>query len=100
MPIMPIYSTLFCTVFGLFAMLGFFGSMILEITRRMHSGPFIKVALFVLVVFLLEGLTENNFTDSEVAMMFCSLIGLMLAHGRPAITLGDSREEFTESGLS
>jgi len=76
--------------FGLFAMLGFFGSIMFEIISRMHSGPFVKIAFFVLIVFLLEGLTENNFTDSEVAMMFCSLTGLMLAHGRPAIIIDNS----------
>jgi len=86
--------------FGLFALLGFLGSLLWEISRRMRMNGFIKTALFVLIVFLLEGLTENNFSDSEVAMMCYSLIGLMLAPGRPAISIDDDLVEFTESQQS
>jgi len=85
---------------GLFAMLGFLGSIIWEIKRRMHSSPFIKTAMFVAIVFILEGFTENNFTDSEVVIMFCSLVGLMLAPGRSAINLEDDLQEISEPQLS
>lgn len=69
-------------IFGLFAMLGFLGSLMLEIVRKMRTSDYAKVALFVFFVYLLEGLTENNFTDSEVAMMAYFIIGVLTANGR------------------
>jgi len=80
--------------FGLFAMLGFIGSIMWEIIRRRRGAPFIKAAIFIMIVFLLEGLTENTFGDSEVVMTCLSVIGLALAPGRPAINM---KEDFTES---
>ncbi|PLX67039.1 MAG: hypothetical protein C0603_10255 [Denitrovibrio sp.] len=82
--------------FGLSALLGFLGSVVWEIWRRRRSGPYLKIALFVVLVFLLEGLTENALGDSEIVIMCFSLIGLMLAPGRPAISIDDDLEEFTE----
>ncbi len=83
--------------FGLFALMGFLGSIIWEIWRRRRSGAYIKTALFIMFVFLLEGLTENALGDSEVVIMCFSLTGLMLAPGRPAISMDDNLEEFNES---
>jgi O-antigen ligase len=40
--------------------------------------PYGLVGLSVLVVFLLEGLTENSLGDSEVAMLFFSFFGVLL----------------------
>ncbi len=75
------------------------GSIIWEIWRRRRSGgAYIKTALFIMFVFLLEGLTENALGDSEVVIMCFSLTGLMLAPGgRPAISMDDNLEEFNES---
>lgn len=83
--------------FGLFALLGFFSALIYEIARRMRSGPFVKTAFFILIVFLLEGLTENNLTDSEVVLTCYSMIGMMLAPGRPSIRnlVGQSPDELS-----
>lgn len=67
---------------GLFAMLGFIGTLLYEIYRRMSGSGYIKIAMFVMIVFLLEGLTENNFSDSEVVLVCFSLVGMMLAPGR------------------
>jgi len=78
--------------FGLFAFLGFLGSLIWEIVRRRRSSPFIKIALFVVMVFILEGITENALGDSEVVIMCLSLAGLMLAPGRPAIYIDEMDE--------
>lgn len=78
--------------FGLFAMLGFLGSILWEIKRKMRDNPFMKVAMSVIVVFMLEGLTENNFTDSEVAIMCFSLVGMMLAPRRSESIPDDSAE--------
>jgi len=74
--------------FGLFAMLGFFASLFWEIGKRMKSDNFMKTAFFILLVFILEGLTENNFTDSEVTIAGFSLIGLILANGSKGYRTG------------
>jgi O-antigen ligase len=72
--------------FGLAALLGFLGSLMWEILRRRRSSGLIKVSIFVLLLFMLEGLTENALGDSEVVMACLAVIGLALAPGRPAIT--------------
>lgn len=78
---------------GLTAMLGFFGSLMWEIVRRRRCSDMVKVGIFVLLVFLLEGLTENALGDSEVVMTCLSVIGLILAPGRPAISIKDESTE-------
>jgi O-antigen ligase len=83
--------------FGLVALLGYLGSIIWETKRRIRSGPFVKLAMFILAVFLLEGLTENTLGDSEVVMSCFSLVGLMLAPGRAAISQDKEYVEVTES---
>jgi O-antigen ligase len=80
--------------FGLAALLGFLGSLMWEILRRRRSSGLIKVSIFVLLVFMLEGLTENALGDSEVVMACLAVIGLALAPGRPAIT---AKKTSTES---
>ncbi|ADD69495.1 O-antigen polymerase [Denitrovibrio acetiphilus DSM 12809] len=79
--------------FGLFALLGFIGTLMWEIYRRSKCSPFIKVGMFVFVVFLLEGLTENNLSDSEVVMTCLSVVGLTLAPGRPSIGVAEKCDE-------
>jgi hypothetical protein len=39
---------------------------------------FTKLAgLGITIAYMLDGLTENNFGDSEVLMLFCFLIGIL-----------------------
>jgi O-antigen ligase len=65
--------------FGLFALLGFLGFLLWEIAARAKDSPYGKVAFFALLVFMLEGLTENNLSDSEVAMMIFAVVGALLS---------------------
>ena len=79
--------------FGLAALLGFLGSLMWEILRRRRSSDLIKVSIFVLLVFMLEGLTENALGDSEVVMTCLAVVGLALAPGRPLISMKTSSKE-------
>lgn len=49
--------------------------LLLAVTRALAQQPFGLTSLAVVSVFLLEGLTENVLGDSEVAMLFFSLMG-------------------------
>jgi len=62
---------------GLVFLLGFLISLFRYVHRRSKEYPPAKAALFVLIVFLLEGLTENNFGDSEVVMLTMLLIAVL-----------------------
>lgn len=64
---------------GLVFLLGFLVSLFRYIYRRSKEYPPAKAALFVFIVFLLEGLTENNFGDSEVVMLTMLLSAVLTA---------------------
>lgn len=64
---------------GLVFLLGFLISLFRFIHRRSKEYPPAKAALFVFIVFLMEGLTENNFGDSEVVMLTMLLIAVLTA---------------------
>jgi O-antigen ligase len=57
------------------------GRILLLAVRQALSGtPFGLVSLAVICVFLLEGMTENVLGDSEVAMLFFSLMGAFFGY--------------------
>jgi len=64
---------------GLALLTGFIVSLFRYIIRRSKEYPPAKAAIFVLLVFLLEGLTENNFGDSEVVMLTMLLLAVLTA---------------------
>jgi len=67
---------------GLALLTGFIVSLFRYILKRSREYPPAKAAIFVLVVFLLEGLTENNFGDSEVVMLTMILLSVLTAKVR------------------
>jgi len=64
---------------GLVFLLGFLISLFRYLHHRSKEHPPAKAALFVFIVFLLEGLTENNFGDSEVVMLTMLLLAVLTA---------------------
>lgn len=64
--------------FGMFALIMFLSALTRHILRAMKTNPYAKTALFVLIVYMLEGLTENNFSDSEVVMTAYTAIALLI----------------------
>ena len=63
--------------FGLFTVLLFFGRLIYGYfgVKNFSRNPYCLLGIGVLAAFMLEGLTEHNFYDSEVAMLFYLLTG-------------------------
>ncbi len=64
--------------FGLIALFLFISALFRHIGRAIYDNPYAKTALFVLIVYMAEGLTENNFTDSEVVMAAFFSIALLI----------------------
>lgn len=64
--------------FGLIALLLFLSALFRHVVRSAKTNPYAKTAIFVLVVYMLEGLTENNFNDSEVVMAAYIIIALLI----------------------
>ena len=63
--------------FGLIALLAVFFRGLLTYIRN-RGNVYSYMGIFVMLVFMLEGLSENNFSDSEVAMLFWFITGLCL----------------------
>ncbi|MBW1816271.1 MAG: O-antigen ligase family protein [Deltaproteobacteria bacterium] len=65
---------------GLLALLALFVKMIRDMAKSLFGGrePIVLVGLSLSTVFLLQGLTEDNFSDDEVAMVFWFLSGIVL----------------------
>jgi len=59
----------------------FLGKIGYDLARKAWSGNAYAFAGFgVVIVYLLEGLTENNFTDSEITMLFYFITGAVLGN--------------------
>jgi O-antigen ligase len=66
-------------LFGSVFLIGFIVSLFNYLRRRAKEYPPAKAAIFVFIVFLLEGLTENNFGDSEVVMLTMLILAILTA---------------------
>lgn len=64
--------------FGLVALLLFLSALYRHLFRMTQQNPYAKTAVFILTAFLIEGLTENNFSDSEVVMATFLSIGILI----------------------
>lgn len=65
-------------VVGFVAFCLFYGRIALDFIKKIRINYFAFIGFFVLLTYLLEGLTENIFQDSEV-IMYCSFtLGIML----------------------
>lgn len=67
---------------GLALLFGFIISLFRYIYLRSKEYPPAKAAIFIFIVFLLEGLTENNFGDSEVVMLTMLLLAALTTPAR------------------
>lgn len=63
---------------GLVMLFMFLGALLRHMSRMSEYNPYAKTAVFVLIAFMLEGLTENNFGDSEVVMTTFLSIALLI----------------------
>ncbi|MCA1932075.1 MAG: O-antigen ligase family protein, partial [Calditerrivibrio sp.] len=55
------------------------------------------LGISILVMYMLEGLTENNFTDSEVNMYFWFLMGIIMA--KSSINLDEDKGKSIEGSI-
>lgn len=55
-----------------------YGKITYDLARRIMTNNYAFIGFFVMVVFFLEGVTENNFTDGEVKMFQMFFTGCML----------------------
>lgn len=67
---------------GLALLFGFIISLFRYMYLRSKEYPPAKAAIFIFIAFLLEGLTENNFGDSEVVMLTTLLLAALTAPAR------------------
>jgi len=70
--------TLFGIV-GFVAFLSFYAKIVYTFITNLLSNKYAFIGFFVSITYFLEGMTENNFTDSEVAMFHAFFVGIMLA---------------------
>lgn len=65
-------------VLGFIAFMYFYGKIILKLARNMFTNKYAFIGFFVTLTYFLEGLTENNFGDSEVAIFHSIIFGVTL----------------------
>lgn len=65
-------------IFGFLCLVIFYYKIIKKLIIDLKINNFAIIGLAIFIVYLLQGLTENNFYDSEVAMIFWFLIGSIL----------------------
>ncbi|MCX7771190.1 MAG: O-antigen ligase family protein [Proteobacteria bacterium] len=65
-------------IIGLLCLLTFFYNLLKSLIGYFKKEKLAIVGLSVLLVFLLQGILENNFYDSEVAMIFWYIIGSVI----------------------
>ena len=65
-------------IVGFFALIWFFYKLIKKFILSLKANPIALVGISLLINYLLQGLTEDNFRDSEVAMLFWFTIGSII----------------------
>lgn len=77
---------------GFLAFCWFYGKIFVDFIKKISENHYASIGFFILLVYMLEGLTENNFQDSEVVMYSSLSLGLLLGAIRKNIgTKYDSR---------
>ena len=63
---------------GIIIFILFYGKILLDFLKNMFTSPYAFVGTSILIAYILEGLTENNFGLSLSSMQVMFILGLML----------------------
>ncbi len=65
-------------VLGFLALMYFYGKILLKLAKNILTNRYAFIGFFVTMTYFLEGLTEDNFGDSEVAIFHTIILGIAL----------------------
>ena len=72
-------------IVGFVAFCWLYGKITLDLAKNIFKNKYAFMGFFVMLTFFLEGITENNFTDSEIEMFQMFVAGAMLGAVRKSI---------------
>lgn len=77
------------TLYGIVGFVAFcllYGKITFDLAKSMFKNKYAFMGFFVMIVFFLEGITENNFTDGEIKMFQMFVAGAMLGAVKKSIS--------------